>query len=127
MVKLVTVAAISGTWLIAYEVWKRVRQAESMRIVADEGARSRKYVTPLEWHRLDEVANGKPRRLLNVNNFGLEELEVRVPAARAGRRGGREGGTPSTWHLTAFHCRARRRRQTTRPACVVCCRGCALN
>ena len=78
MVKLVTVAAISGTWLIAYSLWKRYRQSESLRVVADEGARTRKYVSPLEFARLDELANGKPQRLLNVNNFGLEELEVRV-------------------------------------------------
>ena len=77
MVKLVTVAAITGTWLIAYELWKRYRQGESHGLVTDPAARNRSYITPLEWHALDEVANGKPRRFLNVNNFGLEELEVR--------------------------------------------------
>lgn len=81
MVKATTAAGIAGMWFIAWQVWQRYRGATSVeRYKFDAGMhRPGNNADVAEVMATTRMAAGTVQgRLLNVNNFGPAELEVRA-------------------------------------------------
>lgn len=81
MVKATTAAGIAGMWFIAWQVWQRYRGATSLeRYKFDAGMhRPGNNADVAEVMATTRMAAGTVQeRLLNVNNFGPAELEVRA-------------------------------------------------
>ena len=79
MVKLLTVAAVTGVWFVAWQIYRRGRGQKSLDNHARfNDARPGDRVTLEDYYIAKGEAVGLPRRFLNVNNFGIAELEVSV-------------------------------------------------
>ena len=77
MVKLLTVAAVSGVWFVAWQLYRRGRGQQSLENhQRHKDARPGDRVTLQDYYFAKEAVAGPSQRFLNVNNFGIAELEV---------------------------------------------------
>jgi hypothetical protein len=83
MVNTFTKVTLAGGFFVLFQVWDRWRGAHSFAKYEEERDTPLRRPTslPAYWQQRD-AAVGKPQRLLNVNNFTLENLNVRLAAAR---------------------------------------------
>jgi hypothetical protein len=67
---------LAGGFFIAWQLWGNYKGQRSLARIAHEKAYGPSTVTLPQYLAEREIAMGAPKRLLNVNNFGLAELEV---------------------------------------------------
>jgi hypothetical protein len=77
---------VGGTFLVWQAYKRHVTSSSEASMHAQRAFGRAETVTPLELARLEELTRGRTQRWLNVNNFGLEELEVSAGRWRSCRR-----------------------------------------
>jgi hypothetical protein len=77
--RVITAVAMVGGYFIAWQgyIAFKARRAAALYEAAEARAGREEYIDASKFAELRNLALGTPDRILNVNNFGIEELNVR--------------------------------------------------